>query len=82
MTSFRQITSTLRRDRKGREIDSLGLRSGSDDGTVILRDSKDFTLGIFGSVEAAESAVWYAETNGVEAWDGVKRPHIRGWTDY
>ena len=80
--SFRLITSTLRRDGKGREIDSLGLRSGSEDGTVILRDSRDYTLGIFGSVAEAEATVEIAEENGVAPWDGVKRPHIRGWTDY
>jgi len=80
--SFRPITSTLMRDGKGREIDSLGLRSGSDDGTVILRDSRDFVLGIYRSVEAAEIAVWYAELNGVEAWDGVQRPRIKGCRGY
>ena len=69
MTYWSRITSTLLRDKHGREIDSLAFCPDEDSpfyggrGSVILRDSRDRVLGMYATVEDAEYAAWLADVN-------------------
>jgi len=67
VTYWSRITSTLLRDKHGREIDSLAADPNDTSGFgycgVILRDSRDRVLGRYATVKDAEYAVWLADVN-------------------